>query len=82
MMSCLGARQMLNAEWWKPVNSMLEKKLVSRETKRWNKMNIFDTKRKMEKMANLSPVCHHREADEEEHNDVKLAPPESKPTDC
>ena len=45
-------------------------------------MNIFDTKRKMEKMANLSPVCHHREADEEEHNDIKLAPPESKTTDC
>ena len=45
-------------------------------------MNIFDTKRKMEKMANLSPVCHHREADEEKHNDIKLTPPESKPTDC
>ena len=45
-------------------------------------LQLFDTKRKMEKMANLSPVCHHREADEEKHNDIKLAPPESKPTDC
>ena len=45
-------------------------------------MDIFDTKRKMGKMANLSPVCHHREADEEEHNDIKLTPPEIKPTDC
>ena len=32
MMNCLGARQMLKAEWWKPVNSMLGKKLVSRGT--------------------------------------------------